>query len=63
MRSDEVLELLTELFTLNGVPDHIRSDNGPEFTAKAIKELLPRVGVKRIVSPPVRQILLCFTLT
>jgi putative transposase len=52
MRSDEVLELLTELFTLNGVPDHIRSDNGPEFTAKAIRDWLPRVGVQTLFIQP-----------
>ena len=34
-RSDQVLELLAELFVLRGVPEHIRSDNGPEFTAGA----------------------------
>jgi len=32
-KSEQVLELLSELFVLRGVPDHIRSDNGPEFTA------------------------------
>jgi hypothetical protein len=31
-----------------GVPDHIRSDNGSEFTAKRVREWLERVGVKRL---------------
>ena len=52
MRSDDVLELLTELFTLNGVPDHIRSDNGPEFTAKAVRSWLPKVGVQTLFIEP-----------
>ena len=31
---------------LRGVPDHIRSDNGPEFTARAVREWLPSGGVR-----------------
>jgi len=52
IRSDDVLQLLTELFTLRGVPDHIRSDNGPEFTSKAVREWLPKVGVKTLFIEP-----------
>ncbi len=52
IRSDDVLELLTELFILKGVPDHIRSDNGPEFTSKAVREWLPKVGVKTLFIEP-----------
>ena len=37
IRSDDVMHTLTSLFSSNGVPEHIRSDNGPEFTAKAIR--------------------------
>ena len=37
IRSDDVIHALTELFVLNGVPEHIRSDNGPEFTAKVVR--------------------------
>ena len=44
LNSDCVLELLTELFTLRGVPEHVRADNGPEFTAKAVRNWLPKVG-------------------
>jgi hypothetical protein len=29
-----VIERLAHLFITSGIPDHIRSDNGPEFTAK-----------------------------
>ena len=52
IRSDDVLQLLTELFTLKGVPDHIRSDNGPEFTSKAVREWLRKVGVKTLFIEP-----------
>jgi putative transposase len=33
-------------------PDYIRSDNGPEFTAKAVREWLSRVGVKTLYIEP-----------
>ena len=34
IRSDDVLHTLTDLFVMHGIPAHIRSDNGSEFTAK-----------------------------
>jgi transposase InsO family protein len=42
IRSDNVIHALTELFVLNGAPEHIRSDNGPEFTAKVVRGWLER---------------------
>ena len=50
--SDDVLECLKDLFAHRGPPDHIRSDNGPEFTAKAVRRWLPRVGVKTLFIEP-----------
>ena len=35
-----------------GVPDHIRSDNGPEFTARAVREWLGRVGARTLYIEP-----------
>ncbi|MDP7453508.1 MAG: IS3 family transposase [Arenicellales bacterium] len=52
IRSDDVMHTLTRLFTSNGVPEHIRSDNGPEFTAKAVRDWLPRVGVQTLFIQP-----------
>jgi len=52
IRSDDVIHTLTELFVLNGVPEHIRSDNGPEFTAKVVRDWLERVGVKTLFIEP-----------
>ena len=52
LKSDDVLERLSELFVLRGVPEHIRSDNGPEFTAKAVRGWLGRVGVKTLFIEP-----------
>ena len=52
LRSDDVLERLSWLFATRGVPKHIRSDNGPEFTAKVVREWLERVGVKTLFIEP-----------
>ena len=46
LTSEDVLERLTMLFITHGVPDYIRSDNGSEFTATAVRDWLRRVGVK-----------------
>jgi transposase InsO family protein len=48
LTSKDVLERLSDLFVRKGVPDHIRSDNGSEFTAKRVREWLGRVGVKTL---------------
>lgn len=52
LRHDDVLGVLAELFTRHGPPDHIRSDNGAEFTAIAVREWLPRLGVKTLYIEP-----------
>lgn len=43
--SEDVIDTLAELFAMRGVPNHIRSDNGPEFIANAVRRWLQRVGV------------------
>ncbi|MCX7901348.1 MAG: IS3 family transposase [Burkholderiaceae bacterium] len=45
LSSDDVLAAFTELFTERGPPEHIRSDQGPEFIALVVKEWLGRLGV------------------
>jgi len=50
--SQDVIDQLYELFLLRGVPVHIRSDNGPEFTAKAIRKWLAKVGVTTLFIEP-----------
>ncbi len=52
LRSDDVLHRLAELFVDRGPPDHIRSDNGSEFTAKAVREWLAGIGVKTLYIAP-----------
>ena len=56
LRSTEVLETLAELFVTHGVPAHIRSDNGSEFTATLIRLWLDALQVQCPPSAPMRQI-------
>jgi putative transposase len=52
LNSENVLCRLAELFVRRGVPSYIRSDNGPEFTALAVRKWLYRVGVKTLFIEP-----------
>ena len=52
LNSTSVVDALTDLFILRGVPDHIRSDNGPEFIAKAVREWIVAVGAKTAFIEP-----------
>jgi transposase InsO family protein len=49
---DDVMHRLTNLFFRRGIPEHIRSDNGAEFTAKAIRTWLAHLGVKTLYIEP-----------
>ncbi len=44
--SAQVLETLAELMLERGVPEHIRSDNGSEFVAQAVRDWIAAVGAK-----------------
>jgi len=48
----EVIDVLTKLFCERGVPVHIRSDNGSEFTAKRVRAWLKRLQVKPLFIEP-----------
>ena len=50
--SQSVIDQLFHLFMFRGIPEHIRSDNGPEFTAKAIRDWLNHLGVKTLFIEP-----------
>jgi transposase InsO family protein len=52
IKAPEVLYKLSELFITKGIPDHIRSDNGSEFTAKTVRSWLERLGVKTLFIEP-----------
>ena len=50
--SQDVIDELFNLIIYRGIPAHIRSDNGPEFTAKAVRSWLNRLGVKTMFIEP-----------
>ena len=52
MTSHDVLFALSELFLDHGIPEHIRSDNGPEFIATAVREWLADLGVTTLFIEP-----------
>jgi len=52
MTSDDVLDVLRDLFVVRGVPRHVRSDNGPEFIARAIRRFLSGAGVEALYIEP-----------
>ena len=52
LNSQNVLECIAALFVKHGPPDYIRSDNGAEFTARAVRGWLDRVGVKTLFIEP-----------
>ena len=52
MTSGRVIDVLIELLHVRGLPGHIRSDNGPEFIAKAIRRWLEGAGVKTMYVAP-----------
>jgi len=52
LRSDDVLHCLARLFVEKGTPDFIRSDNGSEFAAHAVRDWLGKVGVKTLFIEP-----------
>ena len=49
---ESVLDKLTDLFIQRGIPEHIRSDNGSEFTAKAVRKWLKALDVKTLYITP-----------
>jgi putative transposase len=50
--SRDVLRTLAKLMLKHGVPEHIRSDNEPEFVAKAVRQWLSRLGVQTLFIEP-----------
>ena len=47
-----VLKAMTDIMLMRGVPEHIRSDNGPEFIAKTAREWIAAVGAKTAFIEP-----------
>jgi putative transposase len=50
--SQDVIDQLFQLFILRDIPEHLRSDNGTEFTARAIRKWLAKIGVKTLFIEP-----------
>jgi putative transposase len=52
LNSQDVLHRLGDLFVQRGTPAYLRSDNGPELTARALREWLERLGVQTLYIEP-----------
>jgi putative transposase len=52
LKAVDVIDVLSDLFILRGVPGHVRSDNGPEFLAKAVQEWITAVGARTAYIAP-----------
>lgn len=52
LSSANVIDVLSQLFIEHGVPEHIRSDNGPEFIAKRVRNWLAKQQVKTLFIEP-----------
>ena len=48
----EVIEALADVMLQRGVPEHIRSDNGPEFVAEELRKWLAKVGTGTLYIEP-----------
>ena len=52
LNSTDVIDVLTDLFILRGPPAYIRSDNGPEFVAQAVRDWITAVGARTAYIEP-----------
>lgn len=52
LKAVDVIDVLSDLFILRGSPSHIRSDNGPEFVAQAVRDWIAAVGSKTAYIEP-----------
>ena len=52
LRSHDVIDTLADAMVLHGIPEHVRSDNGPEFVAKDLRKWLADTGSKTLYIEP-----------
>jgi hypothetical protein len=52
LNSTDVIDVLSDQFILRGIPGHIRSDHGPEFIARAVREWIVAVGARTAFIEP-----------
>ena len=50
LNSTDVIDVLSDLCIMRGVPGHVRSDNGPEFVAKAVQDWIRAVAPRPPIS-------------
>lgn len=52
LRSEDALHVVADAMAAHGPPQYIRSDNGPEFVAKALRAWFERIGVQTLFIEP-----------
>jgi putative transposase len=52
LNSNDVIDTLSDAMILHGVPEHIRSDNGPELVARNLRQWLQATGAKTLYIEP-----------
>jgi transposase InsO family protein len=52
IRSNDVIDLLADVMQTRGVPEHLRSDNGPEMVAKNLRRWLGKLGTRTVYITP-----------
>lgn len=52
IRGKDAIDVFADLMETHGIPEHIRSDNGPEMVAKKLRHWLQRLGTKTIYITP-----------
>jgi transposase InsO family protein len=48
----ELIEVLSDVMLIYGIPEHIRSDNGPEMTSKRVIGWLQQIGSRTLFIEP-----------
>jgi len=52
IRAKDAIDVFADLMEIHGIPEHIRSDNGPEMVAKHLRNWLARLGTRTIYITP-----------
>lgn len=52
MKAVDVVDLVSQVMAIRGTPKHLRSDNGPEFIAEALRRFLGAAGVETLYIEP-----------
>jgi transposase InsO family protein len=52
IRAKDAIDVFADLMEIHGIPEHIRSDNGPEMVAQQLRQWVARLGTKAIYIAP-----------